>query len=176
MNTLLKNLLEEEHSKKQKDVIVAQILSKKIPLSSLIKVIQSNDGIYAQRGAYVITGLHDEAPHLLEKYIPELIGSIQPTSHQAIPRAVYRYLAEVTIPEEFEGELFEKGMIEFMSKKTPIAIKAHLMSVLTNISLKYPELQQEVIFAIKDQLPESSKGYQSRAKKELKKLGESYKP
>lgn len=97
-----------------------------------------------------------------------MLGAIQSNSHQAIPRVVYRYVAKAEIPEDFEGELFEKGMIEFMSKKTPIAVKAHLMTILTNISLKHPELQKEVIFAIKDQLPESSKRYQSRAKKELR--------
>lgn len=161
MNALLKKLLEEEHSKKQKDIIVKEILAGKIPLKSLIKVIQSNEGIYAQRGAYVITGLHDDAPQLLTKYIPELLDAIKPTSHQAIPRAVYRYLTEAEIPEVFEGELFEEGMQQFISKKTPIAVKAHLMTILTRIALKYPELQHEVIFAIKDQLPDSSKGYQS---------------
>tara|TARA_B110000211_G_C14062701_1_gene546324 strand:+ start:1080 stop:1598 length:519 start_codon:yes stop_codon:yes gene_type:complete len=168
MHALLKKLLEEEHSKKQKDIIVKEILTDKIPLKSLIKVIHSNNGIYAQRGAYVITGLHDEAPHLLTQYIPELLDSIKPDSHQAIPRAVYRYLTEADIPEDFEGELFEKGMQQFISKKTPIAVKAHLMTILTRISIKYPELQHEVIFAIKDQLPDSSKGYQSRANRELK--------
>lgn len=39
MNVLLKKLLEKEHSKRQKDIIVKEILAGKVPLKDLIKVM-----------------------------------------------------------------------------------------------------------------------------------------
>ncbi len=167
----LKQLLEEEHSKRQKDVITNEILQGNIPIKEIVEVVKSNDGIYAQRGAYVITGIHDDNPGHLKPFLQDLWESIQPKSHNAIPRAIYRLFASIDLPEELEGEVFEVGTKTFMSKKTPIAIKAHIMIILTNIALKYPELKDEVVFLIKEQLPGSSAGYRSTAKRELKRLG-----
>ena len=167
----LKQLLDEEHSKIQKDLITKEILQGNIPLNELIKVVKSNDGIYAQRGAYVITGIHDENPLILKPFLKDLWESIQPKSHDAIPRAIYRLFANIDLTEELEGKVFNDAVKTFMNKKTPIAIKAHIMITLTNVAIKYPELKDEVIFLIKGQLPKSSAGYQSTAKKELKRLG-----
>lgn len=166
----LKQLLEEEHSKKQKDLITQEILDGKIKVSELVAVVKSNDGIYAQRGAYVITGLHDDNPTHLKPFLQDLWEAITPKSHQAIPRAVYRLFSVIDLPEELEGEVFEQGTKVFMSKRTAVAIKAHIMKILTNVATKYPELKDEVQFLIKEQLPGSSAGYRSTAKRELKRL------
>lgn len=167
----LRHLLEEEHSKKQKDLITKEILSGNFSIKEIVEIVKSNDGIYAQRGAYVLTGLHDDNPIHLIPFIEDLSQAIQPKSHQAIPRAIYRLFSDIDLPEEIEGEIFEVGSKTFMSKKTAVAIKAHIMKILTNIALKYPELKDEVIFMIKEQLPGSSAGYRSTAKRELGRLG-----
>ena len=44
------------------------------------------------------------------------------------------------------------------------------MKTMTNLALKYPELRDEVIFLINQQLQGSTAGYKSTAKKELKRL------
>jgi len=167
----LRHLLEEEHSKRQKDLITQKILSGNFSIQEIVEIVKSNDGIYAQRGAYVLTGLHDDNPNHLTPFIEDLWQAIQTKSHQAIPRAIYRLFSDIDLPEEIEGEIFEVGSKTFMSKKTAVAIKAHIMKILTNIASKYPELKDEVIFMIKEQLPGSSAGYRTTAKRELKRLG-----
>jgi len=166
----LKQLLEKEHSKKQKDIITSEILKNHIPVSALIELIQNDNGIYAQRGAYVITGIHDTDKNLLAPYTMDLWKCIHPKNHPSIPRAVYRYLADIKIPKELDGEIFESGTKAFVNKRTTIAVKAHIMKILTNLAVKYPELKAEVIFLINQQLKGSSSGYKSAAKKELKRL------
>ena len=166
----LKKLLEQEHSKKQKDIITSEILKNNIAVSDLIQLIKKNKGIYAQRGAYVLTGIHDANINLLAPHTIDLWKCIQSKSHPSIPRAVYRYLSDIKIPEELEGEIFERNSKAFMNKKTNIAVKAHIMKIMTNLAIKYPQLKNEVIFLINEQLRESSSGYKSRAKKELKRL------
>lgn len=166
----LKQLLEKEYSKKQKDIITSEILKKNIAISDLIQLVKDNNGIYAQRGAYVITGIHDTNIDLLAPYTIDLWKCIQPKSHSSIPRAVYRYLSAIPPPKELDGEIFEQGTKAFVNKKTTIAVKVHIMKTMTNLALKYPELKDEVIFLINQQLKEGSAGYRSAAKKELKRL------
>ena len=166
----LKQLLEKEHSKKQKDIITSEILKNNIAISDLIQLVKSNKGIYAQRGAYVITGIQDTDINLLAPYTSDLWKCIHPESHPSIPRAVYRYLSAVETPKELDGEIFEQGTKAFVNKKTTIAVKAHIMKTITNLAIKYPELKDEVIFLINQQIKEGSAGYKSTAKKELKRL------
>lgn len=166
----LRTLLEQEHSKKQKDLIVKEIIAGNIQVSDAVKTLVSNDGIYAQRVAYVITGLTDEAPHLLNNHLNELWKAIQPTSHDAIPRCVYRHFALTFTPKDLMGVVFEEGSKTFMKKTTPIAIKAHIMGILTEIARQHTELKDEVIYLISEQLEGATPGYISRANKELKKL------
>lgn len=170
MDSYLKSLLEAEHSKRQKDLIAQEIVAGKINLDELIEIIKTDTGIYAQRGAFVLTSLHDNYPETLSEYRSTLHKLVTPEKHQAIGRCVYRYYTDIDIPEEIEGELFDDCLKALISKNTPIAVKAHAMTIVSKSAVKYPELKKEVIFAITEQLPGSSKGYQSRAKKELKQL------
>lgn len=172
MESLLRILLAEEHSKNQKDLITAEIIGGKIEIEELIQIIESDFGIYSQRGAYVITGIQDQKPELLAPFIHRLFSAASQKRHQSIPRATFRYLASIGIPEDIEGEVLEHAFSIFKKKSTPIAIKAHLMCIMTNLAYKYPELKTEVQSCILVQLPEGSAGYKSRAKKELKKLNQ----
>ena len=74
----LKRLLEKEHSKKQKDLITKEILEGNISVTDIVEVLKSNDGIYAQRGAYAITGLHDDDIKHLEPFLWDLWGQSNP--------------------------------------------------------------------------------------------------
>lgn len=172
MDSYLKSLIDAEHSKKQRDLIADEIASGKIKIEDLIQLIKSDQGYYPQRGAFVITGLQNRHPKILKNHISQLFHLVDPEKHQAIARCVYRYLSDIEIPEEIEGEVFEQCLNALISKKITIAVKAHAMTICSKVAVKYPELKNEVIYAIKEQLRESSKGYQSRAKRELKRLGE----
>lgn len=169
----LKNLLLEEHSKSQKDKIIHAISDGSIPLSDLIQIIKNNEETYAQRAAYVLSGIHDSSPDRLKPYLKELWLCIKPTNHPAIPRAIYRYLASIDLPFDLEDGVFNQGCQTFRNQKTPIAIKVHLMKILTNIALKYPELKEDVIYLIQEQHPFSSPGYRAAAKKALINLSKS---
>ena len=77
------------------------------------------------------------------------------------------------MPFDLEDGVFNQGCQTFRNQKTPIAIKIHLMKILTNIALKYPELKEDVIYLIQEQHPLSSPGYRAAAKKALINLSKS---
>lgn len=170
MTPYLKSLIKAEHSKKQRDLIADEIENGKIKIEDLFLLIESDQGFYPQRGAFVITGIQNRHPEILKNQASLLFRLVQPHRHEAVARCVYRYLADSEIPEEIEGEVFEQCLKALISKKTTVAVKAHAMTICARIAVKYPELKNEIVYAIKEQLPESSRGYQSRAKKELKRL------
>ena len=59
----------------------------------------------------------------------------------------------------------------FLSDGTqPIAIRVFAMTVLTNIAKENPELKNEIIPLIEDQMPFGSAGFRSRGRKVLQEL------
>ncbi|GHN02752.1 hypothetical protein WSM22_42410 [Cytophagales bacterium WSM2-2] len=57
-----------------------------------------------------------------------------------------------------------------MDKKEPVAVRVFSMTVLGNLAVKVPELRNELIPLIEDQMPYVSAGFVSRGRKVLKQL------
>jgi hypothetical protein len=57
-----------------------------------------------------------------------------------------------------------------MNTKQPIAVRVFSMTVLCNLAGKLPELKNELIPLIEDQMPYGSAGFISRGRKVLKDL------
>jgi hypothetical protein len=82
-----------------------------------------------------------------------------------------RFCQSVEVPENVEGELFEKGITYLKSAEEPIAVKAFAMTALRRICEKYPELAAELIPHIEILVEEkASTGIVNRGEKELKLL------
>jgi hypothetical protein len=74
------------------------------------------------------------------------------------------------VPEEYEGVLYDQCLKDLSNPKTATAIKVFGMTVAANIAQKYPEMHEELALSIEQQIPYSSVGYASRARKLLKRL------
>lgn len=88
----------------------------------------------------------------------------------AIKRNVMRTLSLSDIPAGLTGLAFSKAFSLHAELSETIAVKVFAMTVMTQVALKEPDLRNEVIIAIEEQLPYGSAAYRSRAAKLLKKL------
>ena len=97
-------------------------------------------------------------------------SSLDNPSHNAIVRNTVRVLQNIEIPEELEGEIYERCFDYLNDPKEKPAVRAFSMKVLSNIAMIYPELKEELIKSIELHFPYGSKGFKSRGKKELERL------
>ena len=160
----------KEHSKTNSLKIANYIGDDDERFSRLIKIFTSNDYRLVQRSAWVLSIIAEEHPYLVNPYLPLLIKQLHLPLHDAVKRNVLRLLQFIDIPEAFWGELTDLCFQILTNGKEPIAIKVFAMTVLEKIVLHYPELKNELIIIIEDQLPYSSAGFKSRGKKILKSL------
>ena len=79
-------------------------------------------------------------------------------------------MQDVDVPENLIGEVVDIcfGLME--SNNTPIAVKVFSMTVLANISIKEPDLKNELALIIEDQMPYGSVGFRNRGAKILNKI------
>jgi hypothetical protein len=174
---ILKILLEEEHSKRQSDLIIEFIGDDAQKLDALAKHFLGNEYKLAQRAAMPFGNIARTNSKCIEPYLKDAILKINSSNvHDAIIRNVTRILAEIEIPEDIEGITLDLCFQQLENPKSAIAIKVFAMTAIFNLSAKYPEIKPELKLLIEMQLPNGSAGFISRGKKILKKLDPKPKP
>jgi hypothetical protein len=114
----------------------------------------------------------DKWSYLLIPYIEKLILNLQkPNLHDAIKRNTVRVLQDVEIPEHLHGTMADIAFGYLQNPSEAIAIKVFSMTILDNLTQKYPELKEELHFILEEQMPFQSAGFRSRAGKILKSVG-----
>ena len=108
-------------------------------------------------------------PELLNKYYGLFIELLKhPNTTDSINRNILRALQFVSIPEAHEGQVLDISFQLLNSSKAPIAIKAFSMTIIFNLSKKYPDIIPELKASIEALMPHASAGIKNRGRKILR--------
>lgn len=160
----------QEHSRMQTLKIADWIGSDKKRLAQLMDIFLHDEHKVVQRAAWVLRMVYDKHPKNVLPYLEQLINKMnEPGVHVAVKRNVVGILQDVAIPESLQGQVMNTCFDMLADPKETIAVRCHSMTVLDNLSKTYPEIRQELVTIIQDQLEqETTAGFKSRAKKILK--------
>jgi len=123
-----------------------------------------------QRASWPLGMLGKSHPELLYPYIDDMLKAIENPVHNAVVRNTLRTFQFMDFPEEIEGKIFDISLHYLMDMESAVAFKVFGMTVCYNISMKYPELAEELIPIIEEQMPHGSTGFKNRGAKLLLKL------
>ena len=172
-STQLRDALLEEHSKQQAVKITEWIGSNCKRFAALVAIIcGSEQGIPAQRGAWVITHCAEANPEVVVPYLKDLLENLKkPELHDAIKRNTMKAMALLPIPDDLAGLAFDLGFRFLSDEGEAVATRAYSMTVLKKVCELEPALANEVILTLEAHLPHNQKpAFQSRAKHVLKAL------
>jgi hypothetical protein len=160
----------KEHSKKQWNKIVLWVGNDQEKFDELFEYFKSTDNIFAQRSAWPVSYLAEANPTLIDKHFDELIEMLQKEkAHVAVKRSIIRMLQTFQLPEKYEGVVMNFCFAAVQSDVESIAVKAFSITVLENLTKKYPEIIPELKLILASRLPIESAAYKSRANHFLKK-------
>lgn len=166
----IKQRLESGHTKEITASIVSDVKNNPDRVQELMDCFFADDWRLNQRAAWPVGILGESQPSLMLSYMEQMIAHLKSPKHDAVLRNTVRLWQNMDIPEEWQGEVFELCFGFITNPTTPIAIKAFSMTVCENICKNYPELRDELVLAIEDQMEFGSPGVKSRGQKLLKKL------
>lgn len=166
----LEHLLQSEHSREQSGRIMEMAIENPTLIGELIKFMNTQDTVIAQRAGWPIGLLGTSHYHLFTPYIPQLIKCLEKPIHPAVSRNAYRVLQFVNVPQQSEGILFDLCARDLSNPKNPVAIMVFCMTVAFNICKKHPDLKPELKLLIEAGLEHGTAGYRSRSHKLLKQL------
>lgn len=165
-------LLADPYQSKRKATQVASYAnSSPEAFRELMHCFESDEYRLAQRAAYSVSIATDMHPELIQPYIGVLIGQLKRTDvHDATIRNSARILQDVTIPDEFHGELMDAAFGLVGNRQAAIAIRTFCLTILFNLSKIYPEIRKELRVLIEESIEFEPPAFVSRAKKILKRI------
>jgi hypothetical protein len=167
------NLKEEVLKSDFKDQVVSaaeEIGTDKQRFADLMELFFSTRNIYAQRASWVMSHCTDLHPELLDPHLNRMVKNLYNDDiGNATKRNSVRALQFIEIPKRLWGKVIDI-CFRFLMGNEAVAIKVFSMTVLYNLSLKLPEISNELKVVIEDQLPYGTAGFKSRGKKILRSL------
>lgn len=161
----------KEHSKAQCVKIVKYVGKSPSRFAKLVKVFLEGPYRVTQRIAWPLSCCVEENTELIHPHLAKVMKYTQrPGVHDSVKRNVVRLLQFIDIPKKHQGLAADICFKFFMDKKEPVAVRVFSMTVLGNLAVKVPELRNELIPLIEDQMPYVSAGFVSRGRKVLKQL------
>ncbi len=157
------------HSKENALYITDHVISYPEKTAELVRLFLGQDNRITQRASQVVGMLFDRKPDLILPYLGQIIANLENDINDAVKRNTVRLLQNQSIPEEYEALVANK-CFDYLTGKEPIAVKAFSMTVLANLTQRYPDFRHELETIIKDLMQEGSAGIKARGKAVLAQL------
>lgn len=167
----IREALLQEHTRQQADKIIDYIGDNQQRFDELITIFLNDEYRVVQRAAWPLSDIVIQHPKLVKKHLKRLVDNLaQPGIHDAVNRNTLRFLQEIEIPGSLQGRVMNTCFQYVSDPNVPVAIKAFSLTVLYNLSQKYPDIQPELKLLIETQIPHETAAFRSRAVKILKVL------
>jgi hypothetical protein len=85
-------------------------------------------------------------------------------------RSLLRLLCRYEIHEDDQGILIDLCFSYMVSELYPVAVKVHAMQIIYNHVLIYPDLKEELVTVILDQVGNNTVGFKSRGMRIIKQM------
>ncbi len=165
-----KELLMQQLSRRHMEYVAHCIGDNEKEFGRLMEIVLHGKEPVVQRAAWAMDACLESHPELLSPYIETLIEALPLFSNNGVKRQIVKALAVRNIPEKLEGQVADLCFCWMQSSTVPVAIKAHCMQILANITVRHPDLAVELRTVINEQIPRNSVGLASRGRKILKQL------
>lgn len=166
----LRDEILKEHSRKQCDMIAEWVCTDKSHFSQLIKLLQNDTTVVAQRASWILRAVTDKRPDWIIPQLKSLMLFCRKPVHPAVKRNVTAIMQQITLPVSLRGMAATLCFDFLEDPEIPVAVKVFSMQVLYNITLQEPALRNELELLINEQMELSKPAFRSRGLKVLKQL------
>lgn len=167
----IREALLAEHSKAQALHVAAMATKSAKQFGQLIECFTSKDVVLAQRAAWALTWAVRSNPGMVLPHLEAIVHTIETTApHNAVTRCALSILEIVPVPESLEGRVMNACFRFVEEPGHPPAFKAYSLTILWNLSQRYPDIQAELKLLIESNWDNESPAFKSRARKILKSI------
>lgn len=153
-----------EHSARQTQRLVRYVNARATHLVELVDLVTGPPSRVSQLAAEILGWCAEQQPKRLLPHLSRLLPLLGPTDHHvAVRRGIARALQFVPLPDDLQAETFDRSLELLGSATEAVAVKAYLLTVLTNLARLHPDLAAEILLVLEPQLPHTPPSLRSRA-------------
>jgi len=165
-----RSLLADLPSGAEKDLYIQEVGNSEEKFCMLLDLALNEKDPVAWRAAWILDGSDELNPGLASSYLSKIIQKLPEVESSGTLRSLLRLLCRYPIDEEDQGILIDLCFGYMVSELYPVAVKVHAMQIIYNHVLIYPELKEELVTVIEDQVNNNSVGFKSRGMRIVKQL------
>jgi len=159
-----------EHSKVNNTRIVKWVGNKQDRFDQLFDLFLNDERVVVQRASWTVSYCVIEHPSFIKKHFGKLLKNLsKPVLHEAVKRNSVRLMQDIEIPKRYEGAVMDLCFRYISTPGEAVAVKAFSLSVLANLSKRYPEIIPEIKLIIEENYDRETAAFRSRAREFLKK-------
>jgi len=145
------------------------IVNNQIPMMSLMELLDAEHPI-GMRFTWVFGEIVKLDPDYLFPIVPHCFALRDKIKFPGFKRTVAKMLSLAGVPEEIEGLVVDELFKWVLNPKIKVAVKVFSIDTLSQLCFKYPDLKEELLLVIDDQLDKNTVAFRARTKSVLKKL------
>ncbi|BDS15027.1 hypothetical protein [Aureispira anguillae] len=145
------------------------LIDQKIDLIDLMDLLDAEHPI-AMRFTWLLGHILVKAPDRIAPIVSHCFNRRDELTFPGIKRTIAKMIWLAGVPEELEGLVVDELFKWVLSPQIKVAVKVYSISALYDFSVKYPDLQEELLLVIDDQLDKNPVAFSARARKILKLL------
>jgi hypothetical protein len=154
----------------EKDLYIREVIGSKAHFESLLEMALHDKDPVAWRASWVLDGSDEQQPGLAAPYLHKIVQALPALESRGSLRSLLRMLCRYDISEEDQGLLIDLCFRSLVSELYPLAVKVHAMQIIYNHVLLYPELKDELVAVLEDQMENNSVGFMARGRRLLKQM------
>ena len=154
-----------ELSRTNIDFTIHTLGNDKNHFKELIDIILKEEDPLPMRASWVVEGITSNYPELILPYMKPLIKNLRKFTHPGTLRNLLKTFSRMNIDEKYHGELVDVCFEWLAKDDKPVAVKVFSMQIIANIIHIYPELKNEFLEILDEQIPRNTAGFKSRARK-----------
>jgi hypothetical protein len=165
-----RSLLMNFPSGAEKDLFIREVIGNKGQFGALLDLALHDKDPVAWRAAWVLDGSDEQQAGLATKHLHKIVHALPALESMGSLRSLLRLLSRHDIPEESQGMLIDLCFGYLVSELYPVAVKAHAMQIVYMHVLLYPELKEELVTVLEDQMDNNSVGFLARGRRLIKQM------
>jgi hypothetical protein len=159
-----------DSSRLNADLLVEKFEEDAQVFTEILDIMYRDTYPLSMRAGRVIWLIGKKYPDYVKPYLHEMIERLPAFKIEGVKRNILSLLVDTGLPDIDMGGLFDYCYTALESEKEPVAIRAHSIYILYEISRMEHELKPELINFLESLIPCESTGIETRIKQILQKL------
>lgn len=168
INTLKQSL--KSSTLQQRMLWIAQIVDEGMDIKQLCNLFLYEDRTTALRFSWFLSEIGLYKPTALLDILPYLFELREKTSIKDFTYSFVKYWRIAGVPQENKGDAINLLFDWLIDPATSVSVKTHSMEVLFGLTKEFPDLKNELITCIEDQVDKTKVSFGIKAKGILREL------